>query len=1342
MPSSSDFTGDSHFMTPYMSSVSRAGVILKPAFPNFEPNRNLQMLIAAAALPGFHTPTHCAHGTRFLSEDSLGEEAFEVGADKEALDAASEQMTAVHLANKGQMLTWKDPVGEWEDNRCSPVFREDDDSREDLDDPLFKKLEQLKEFQQQKQEQLKRHQMEQLQKLMEEQKMLLNMVSGQPAYLEIDQHQTSLVNQNIPRDYFPVQDHFSMSSSTNGQNVHVSQLSNNAMIPYRRPSSSSVQEHCLDISGGENHLGNEDSNGFIGENDMCEECKKEDSSPCGKSATDLQDAHNCFFQHQYDNCVESVHTEERPIISEIKARKQSFEEFLEEQMKLEEQRLRQNEQQQSIEEQTRNKPMKRPFLRRGEGLARFKNANTKLASKECKSIPPLKALDVNNTTKAEKPQIQRKIAPVSKEHVSENGSSVAKRSNKTDRGKSEPVMPIQKRSVLKNHNMKNSPLLTIQPENIYDGHVKSSVKWEKSSKLETNKQNMENAMLTETRNTLPNRVRSPGNTKVSTGTNSESTTNVNAKRTELSLEVSFQKRKANWVKETEKENFELDEFLLLEQAAEDISFSSNSSFVQKLLDQDYQIDNGPRRLSSTPVKLAQQQQVKKVSNVEDANSKRLNPIQTTTNIGATLKVNSDVSSISLREQYEKANGKILQSIPRESQTSRPTEWDTSEGEDDYSTSEDESNATMTSEKEDLKKLVLGSREDNPVSEECKGPSKTPNKDTKSRDFDLDLSDREDYNGDESVLKKKNKEIFVEDDYRLSSLNTSQVEFDDERTWADLEDVGGEHDLAEKNVGIKEFTPSDYTSRSPVSAPDKTIRRKVASKKGDDLLKTGVLDGNLSTPPTSDLMIKLFPSLKPKQKPESQLTNKSMPVQEDAGDTVRSQLLREKLVELETEIERFKMENATLAKLREDREKALATLRKEVTDFEQQKAKELARIEEFKKEEIKKLQKERKVFEKYASAARAIPDKKEREEIQSLKQQVTDLQEELKRKEGKWTTTHSRLRNQMETVSKENLDLREEIKFMEKVRLESWKKAEAAESNKKMVESHGMHLRRSDSISPPHIPKKSQNPSASHPEKSTKIIRRSQSPPKGNVLRSSKPTPVSDLSNSEKTKVNKTESTGITLLSSDIVPAVEQKNQISVIKGSEEDVQGEISYADGKVERILRNGCHVILFPNGTRKEVSADGQSTTVTFFNGDVKQVLADQRVIYYYADAQTTHTTYPDGLEILQFSNGQIEKHFSDGKKEITFPDQTIKNLYLDGREESIFPDGTIITVQLDGSKLIAFDNGQQELHTPQFKRREYPDGTVKTVYSNGQQETKYASGRVRVKDKEGNVIMDTKI
>ncbi|GCC30295.1 hypothetical protein chiPu_0008743 [Chiloscyllium punctatum] len=179
----------------------------------------------------------------------------------------------------------------------------------------------------------------------------------------------------------------------------------------------------------------------------------------------------------------------------------------------------------------------------------------------------------------------------------------------------------------------------------------------------------------------------------------------------------------------------------------------------------------------------------------------------------------------------------------------------------------------------------------------------------------------------------------------------------------------------------------------------------------------------------------------------------------------------------------------------------------------------------------------------------------------------------------------------------------------------------------------------------------------------------------------------------------------------------------------------------QLEQFMTNGSRIITFRNGTRKEVSADGQCVTITFFNGDVKTFMPDQKVIYYYADAKTTHTTYPNGMEMLQFPNNQIEKHYPDGKKEIIFPDQTVKHLFPDGHEESIFPDGTIVNLQNNGDKTIEFNNGQREIHTSQYKRREYPDGTIKTVYSNGRQETKYSTGRVRIKDKEGNIILDKK-
>lgn len=62
--------------------------------------------------------------------------------------------------------------------------------------------------------------------------------------------------------------------------------------------------------------------------------------------------------------------------------------------------------------------------------------------------------------------------------------------------------------------------------------------------------------------------------------------------------------------------------------------------------------------------------------------------------------------------------------------------------------------------------------------------------------------------------------------------------------------------------------------------------------------------------------------------------------------------------------------------------------------------------------------------------------------------------------------------------------------------------------------------------------------------------------------------------------------------------------------------------DGKVEKVFPNGTKYVTFNNGTRKEIYEDGH-TVVRFFNGDVKQTFANEQVVYYYAEAKTTHTT-----------------------------------------------------------------------------------------------------------------------
>ncbi|OXB69683.1 UNVERIFIED_CONTAM: hypothetical protein H355_005714, partial [Colinus virginianus] len=926
--------------------------------------------------------------------------------------------------------------------------------------------------------------------------------------------------------------------------------------------------------------------------------------------------------------------------------------------------------------------IKRPFLKRGEGLTRFTNAKSKI-TKSGENIlkPPQSALDDRNV-RVDRSRMQKKSLLSGKELVSGSPLTPRRKYNQPDRAK---CGPIQKNLVLRNHNGKNSlPLETrMQPGKHLDGQIKVSFSSEINNKIE-NKENVVEFTKSNAGSKIKNRLPDTEKPQFSCETasafsNSDCSVSHSVKDSELSFEVSFQNKLENWEKEKEKENLELDEFLFLEQAADEISFSSNSSFVQRILDQDQQTSQG-RRMSSTPIK-AKQQQVEELA-VRLNNKKKAECLTVgNKNDKAVNHMVSNSETASRLKDPLNTEDSVMFSAP--SVTAAPalrsTPWIVNEDKDgengDTTTdSEEEFETTLKYENEDVKTSLMSHRESD---SELLGYGSSATdivKESKNESANLGLSEQD------SSAQSNPKVRKASDHQRgMSCANRNKFEFDDERTWSDLDENYVRDDLPEKYTKMPLQT--DSFSKNDTPFPDKAIKRKIASRRGEELSELSAVDSNSNGPP-SNLMMKLFPSLKPKQKtgcqPEHEI--KSKVEQEAGGAAVPSQILREKLIELETEIERFRAENAALTKLREEREHALASIRKEIADFQQQKAQELAEIEEYRKKEMKKLQRERKVFEKYTTEARAIPDKKERDEIQALKQQIAELQEDLKRKEAKWSTSQRRLKDQIDKLVNENMELKEEVRIMERFRLDAWKKVEAVGSKKK-AENPGVALQRTESV--------------------------------------------------------------VSYCLSDTSP---DEALTSVPCGSahadSEDIQREIAYPDGRVEKVLKNGCHLIFLPNGTWKKVGSDGKTVTITFFNGDVKQIMPDQTVIYYYADAKTTHTTYPDGLEVLQFSNGQIEKHYPDGKKEITFPDQTIKSLFTDGQEESIFPDGTIVRIQRDGSKTIEFNNGQRELHTSQFKRREYPDGTVKTVYSNGHQETKYVSGRIRVKDKDGNILMDTKL
>lgn len=914
--------------------------------------------------------------------------------------------------------------------------------------------------------------------------------------------------------------------------------------------------------------------------------------------------------------------QDRPIKSGFGGR--TFEEILEEQLKMENQKLtKENPAAKSVK-------VKRPFLKRGEGLARFTRGKAAVPSYR-KSPPNPKPSSGQNPKNSQVLDMKSKRNSINKSEGSKSTHPVIQRKtavlNKENFPQNKTTGPVTKMT------LQPHVLVAHQGQNMGPISTQFPPKPDPLSKMKIN-----NATTTDC-----NKEREYNHIKD------------NASVAENSFEVWFTERREHWEQDHKRERAELGEFELLERAADEISFSSNSSFISTLLQRDR------RRLSSTPIKSTGQSTLP---------SQALGP---TAAPGLMLGHRAPVPPINTAIQKD-----IISIEPKEL-----CHEETNEKFDNSSCS--------NSELEPLPNMS------NPPINHFKVPITLPYDKRTYQDRDGANSpegdDRNSSNNGDSTLKD----------------SRTQLEFDDDDTWNDAED---------ESCCPAEESPSE-----------RMLKRKVAFSKGVKPVGGSLMaeENQKEAPSTCQLVAKLFPVLKPKLSPPLMVPEpQNMPSEEGAA---QSRLLRERLVELETEIERFKSENAALAKLKQENQDIRENLKKDKAEFEKKRMEETSKWEEFKREENKKLQREKKLFEKHAATVRARPDKQERDEIQALKQQLNMMQEDLRKREARWSNTQNSLRQQLETLNTENASLRDQVRTLEKLRLSAWK---SAEKEKEKGRSSGSNSRTSTGSKSPSHSSKGNSGRRGSPETQISLTDSAFFPEQVKETLSFK-SELSPVGN---------QCSGVLVMNerSHEVPLNNSLPKLAVI-GQTDEEQEEIMQSDNKIEKMLPDGGRLVVFPNGTRKELSADGQTVKVMFFNGDVKHTMPDQRVIYYYAEAQTTHITYPDGMEVLQFPNNQTEKHFPDGRKEINFPDQTVKTLYPDGREESVLTDGTIIQLNPDGSKVIQFNTGQREIHTADFKRREYPDGTVKTVYSDGRQETQYPTGRVRLKDAQGHVIMDTK-
>jgi len=526
--------------------------------------------------------------------------------------------------------------------------------------------------------------------------------------------------------------------------------------------------------------------------------------------------------------------------------------------------------------------------------------------------------------------------------------------------------------------------------------------------------------------------------------------------------------------------------------------------------------------------------------------------------------------------------------------------------------------------------------------------------------------------------------------------------------------------------------------------------------------------------------------------------------DDVTNRFHSTLLNAKLCELEKAMEQFRKESESLKAGRRKLHADKKQLAQDIADFERTKEADKKHLEELRK----RLRREKSMMEKAAQkdGKRSNHEKKAQEEIDDLQAKVSKLTDELERKECKWGNALNKLQDTLKFLERENQALHEENHKLKLKGIAPKVSTRLVDPAKKMVGNMSydpQNKQPQDVATSSLLPatgiagatdatlenggQANNNSSATQSAACKNDINRKQVKAVADAEMGSNAAAAATGFKTDGTDKNNAAAAGlVTMPSLDFTPRLAAfspveslESDVTLVSASgmttnnSEAVGGgqpktgsdnKKTYTvrsvtrnetKGTTEKVYGDGRTEICYANGNRKEVSADGKTTRVLYYNGDVKECIAaaaaadanagnqHQLVKYFYSQTKTWHLTYPDGKEVLQFNNGQEEVRYPNGSLEISFSDGSVKKISPDGSEHIKFPDSTQVFVKSNGDRTLMLANGQKEIHTAEYKRREYPDGTVKMLYEeDGRQETHYASGRVRIKDKTGKLLHDSSV
>lgn len=451
-----------------------------------------------------------------------------------------------------------------------------------------------------------------------------------------------------------------------------------------------------------------------------------------------------------------------------------------------------------------------------------------------------------------------------------------------------------------------------------------------------------------------------------------------------------------------------------------------------------------------------------------------------------------------------------------------------------------------------------------------------------------------------------------------------------------------------------------------------------------------------------------------------ITENVKDLQETNRTIFKSELLKNRLLELEQEISIFRKENTALSMQRKKLHEDYKNLRKEYAEKEKNFEQNKKQVEEHLQEEKKKLARQKAALENRMrdSQEKAQQSKLERQEIQNLKQEIIKLTEEMQIKESRWNAAESRYKCQMRILKRENSKLKQEIERLQNLKKNDRNKGKfGISANTRVIHQINKQLdvqfKESQKINDALL--------QSDQKLVIKTIGNDQNIEKGKGHNYNRNKNIINKSENQTTITNVAKKRNlyenlIKEATSDLIEIQEQFNIPENLNKSESDLSNKFRKLDNKTTKKSYEECDIFLnhnnqieinvdnqikniqlhmqndhtsfippmktynenyekslassdksntyvtttssnktkqdtkqdvtqieyfdgsieyrFPNGNIKKIFPDQGITKLIYYNGDMRETNKDGKIKYFYASTCTWHTTMPDGLEILEFS------------------------------------------------------------------------------------------------------------